>query len=49
MTVLDLSGNLSLKTVLCFQNPYLSQIWLKSGQTIQEFLYDDFVSTIYYK
>ncbi len=49
LTVLDLSGNLSLKTVLCFQNPYLSQIWLKSGQTIQEFLYDDFVSTIYYK
>ena len=49
LTVLDLSGNLSLNQVLCYWNSSLSQIWLKTGQTIQEFLYDDYVSTIYYK
>ena len=49
LTVLDLSGNLSLNKVLCYWNTSLSQIWLKTGQTIQEFLYDDYVSTIYYK
>ncbi|MBR3292282.1 MAG: hypothetical protein IKI66_08910 [Bacteroidales bacterium] len=49
LTVLDMSGNLSLNQVLCYGNPSLSQIWLKTGQTIQDFLYDTYVSTIFYK
>ena len=49
LTVLDLSGNLSLNKVLCYGNPSLSQIWLKTGQTIQEFYYGTYESTIFYK
>ena len=49
LKTLDLSGNLSLNDALCYWNPSLAEIWLKTGQVIGNFLYDSSVSTIYYK
>lgn len=48
-TSLDFSNNLNLVAATCTNNPYLTEIWLKTGQTISEFAYDTNVATIKYK
>ena len=49
LTSLDVSHNPALKTLYCNSNPYLTEIWLKTGQTIENFTYDTNVATIKYK
>ncbi len=49
LTSLDVSTNLSLYSLNCVFNPYLTAIWLKSGQTISSFMYDTSVAYIYYR
>ena len=49
LTSLDVSNNTVLKELWCYSNPYLTEIWLKTGQTISDFKYDTDVATIYYK
>ena len=49
ISCLDVSNNLVLKELRCSQNPNLTSIWLKTGQSISEFYYDSSISTIYYK
>ena len=49
LTSLDVSENTALMTMLCNDNPYLTEIWLKTGQTIEGFNYDIEVATIKYK
>lgn len=46
---LDVSGNPLLEVLHCYGNPSLAKIWLKTGQTIGDFLYDSSVSTLNYK
>lgn len=46
---LDVSNNSHLFALWCFDNPYLKEIWLKDGQTIDNFAYDEDVATIKYK
>lgn len=46
---LDVSDCLSLSFLQCRNNPYLTEIWLKTGQTIDSFSYDTAVATIKYK
>ena len=46
---LDVSGNPLLEVLHCYGNPSLTKIWLKTGQTIGDFLYDSSVSTLNYK
>ena len=49
LTVLDVSNNLALTRLSCSSNPYLTEIWLKTGQTISYIEYDTGIATIYYK
>ena len=49
LTSLDVSNCSSLKYLNCTDNPYLTEIWLKTGQTIDSFSYDTAVATIKYK
>lgn len=49
LSALDVSNNTSLKWLDCTNNPSLSEIWLKTGQTITEFYYDSSISEIKYK
>ena len=49
LTSLDVSSNPALEILWCLYNPSLTEIWLKTGQTIKNMLYDSSVSTIYYK
>ena len=49
LTVLDVSNNLALNYLECYINPDLTEIWLKTGQTIPYFYYDPNISTVYYK
>ena len=49
LTSFDVSQNTALKELSCFSNPALTEIWLKTGQTIQNFSYDTDVATIKYK
>ena len=49
LTSLDVSQNTALKYLICHSNPYLAEIWLKTGQTIATFNYDTGVATIKYK
>ena len=49
LTGLDVSKNPMLAVLWCSNNPNLSEIWLKTGQTIAECLYDTDVATIKYK
>ena len=49
LTSLDVSQNTALKELSCFSNPALTEIWLKTGQTIHNFSYDTDVATIKYK
>ena len=46
---LDVSNNLELNTLHCHSNPLLTEIWLKTNQTIPSFTYDTDVATIKYK
>ena len=49
LTSLDVSQNTALELLYCNSNPTLKQIWLKTGQTIRDFIYDTGVATIKYK
>ena len=49
LTSLDVSKNTALQKLYCYNNPNLAEIWLKTGQTIQDFSYDTGVATIKYK
>ena len=49
LTSLDVSNNTALTNLSCSANPYLKEIWLRSGQTISHFDYDKNVATIKYK
>ena len=49
LTSLDVSKNTALELLYCNSNPTLKQIWLKTGQTIRDFVYDTDVATIKYK
>ena len=49
LTSLDVSGCTELSTLHCNSNPLLTEIWLKTGQTISDFFYDTNVATIKYK
>ena len=46
---LDVSNNTALTLLWCNDNPYLKEIWLKTGQTISSFSYDKNIATIKYK
>lgn len=49
LTSLDVSKNIALTKLYCQQSPYLTEIWLKTGQTIHDFIYDASVVTVKYK
>ena len=49
LTSLDVSHNTALELLYCNSNPKLTEIWLKTGQTVRDFLYDEGVATIKYK
>ena len=49
LTSLDVSNNSKLIRLWCYSNPSLSEIWIKTGQTISDFQYDTNVATIKYK
>ena len=49
LTLLDVSNNPLLEELYCVHNPTLTEIWLKTGQTIQELEYDTDVATLMYK
>jgi hypothetical protein len=47
--MLDVSENVALTYLYCLSNQLLTEIWLKTGQTIAEFYYDTSITTIKYK
>ena len=49
LTSLDVSFNPSLNFLVCINNPNLTEIWLRTGQTIETFTYDKDVATVKYK
>ena len=49
LTNLDVSNNTALTFLWCHYNPYLTEIWLKTGQSIPTFRYDSSKATICYK
>ena len=49
LTNLDVSNNSMLSKLYCYYNPYLTEIWLKTNQTISDFRYDKDIATIKYK
>lgn len=49
LTSLDVSNNKELETLWCEYNPYLTEIWLKRGQTITNLAYDMRTATIKYR
>ena len=49
LTSLDVSHNTALELLYCNSNPKLTEIWLKTGQTVRDFIYDTGVATIKYK
>ena len=49
LTSLDVSQNTALILLYCNHNPTLTDIWLKTGQTISVFEYDTGVATIKYR
>ena len=49
LTSLDVSYNTALTSLFCSSNPQLTEIWLKTGQTINYFEYDTSIATIKYK
>jgi hypothetical protein len=49
LTVLDVSYCKELSALNCSENPFLLEIWLAEGQTIDNFTYDTAVATLKYK
>ena len=49
LTSLDVSNIPGLEYLICNDNPLLTEIWLKTGQSIRWFNYDTEVATIKYK
>ena len=49
LTTLDVSKNSAMETLICTSCPLLTEIWLKTGQTITDFQYDTSVATVKYK
>ena len=49
LSTLDVSNNTALKYLHCEDNPNLTELWMKTGQSIPTLWYDSFVTTIYYK
>ena len=49
LTSLDVSNNTVLTDLQCNSNPYLTDIWFNTGQTIENFSYDINVAQIHYK
>ena len=49
LTRLDVSSNTALAILHCSSNPSLTEIWMKTGQTLTTFIYDTDVATIKYK
>ena len=49
LTSLDVSHNPALTELSCHNNPYLTDIWLKTGQRINSFWYDSSIAEIKYK
>ena len=49
LTALDVSNNTALTRLECKNNPQLTEIWLRTGQSISTFTYDSDIATIYYK
>ena len=49
LTSLDVSNNTVLNYLWCYNNPFLTEIWLKTNQTIEDFQYDKDIATIKYK
>ncbi|MBR4227482.1 MAG: hypothetical protein IKR72_00040 [Bacteroidales bacterium] len=49
ITTLDVSNNTTLEQLYYENNPYLTEIWLKTGQSINDLAYDTDVATIKYK
>ena len=48
-TNLDVSNNTALTSLWCINSPYLTEIWLNIGQTIEDMQYDTDIATIKYK
>jgi Leucine-rich repeat (LRR) protein len=46
LTSLDVSNNTVLNYLWCYNNPFLTEIWLKTNQTIEDFQYDKDIATI---
>ena len=49
LTSLDVSKNTALTYLNCRRNPFLAEIWISPGQTVNDFSYDINVTTIKYK
>ena len=49
LTILDVSYCPALVFLSCAENPYLKEIWLARGQTIETFNYDEKVAEVKYK
>ena len=49
LTSLDVSHNTALTLLYCGTNPLLTEIWLKTGQTISPFVYDANVAELKYR
>lgn len=49
LATLDVSKNTAIMWLVCDYNPYLTEIWLKTGQNIAYLEYDTDVAQVYYK
>ena len=49
LTTLDVSNNSALYWLNCRNNPSLTELWLKAGQTITTLYYDSSITTIKYR
>lgn len=49
LTVLDVSNNTALTYLNCQSNPSLTELWLRTGQTISTLRYNSTVTTIKYR
>ena len=49
LSILDVSNNQRLSLLYASDNPLLTEIWLKTGQTIHYFAYDSTITTLKYR
>ena len=49
LTKLDVTHNPALTLLYCFGNPSLTEVWLKTGKSIDDFQYDRAVTTLCYE